>query len=109
VHYIVKSLSAIGGDATAVAPSRLEVHHMQFRSHSGGDEEQNLITLRSSCHDQAHRNRSGESRMNLEPQKRSPSSSNPMISLAHLGLGTRMLNRYERTKYALAIRRSGLH
>jgi len=35
----------------------LQVHHMQFRSHSGVDEEHNLITLCSSCHDQAHRSR----------------------------------------------------
>jgi 5-methylcytosine-specific restriction endonuclease McrA len=30
--------------------SNLEVHHQQFRSHSGPDEENNLITLCSGCH-----------------------------------------------------------
>ena len=33
----------------------LEVHHLQFRSHSGGDKEQNLITLCAECHERAHR------------------------------------------------------
>jgi 5-methylcytosine-specific restriction endonuclease McrA len=36
----------------------LQVHHLKFRSHSGGDEEQNLITLCVECHERAHR-RSG--------------------------------------------------
>ncbi len=30
--------------------SNLEVHHKQFRSHSGHDSEENLITLCSDCH-----------------------------------------------------------
>jgi hypothetical protein len=30
--------------------SNLEVHHKQFRSHSGEDSEENLITLCSTCH-----------------------------------------------------------
>jgi|SRR5215471_3251223 len=30
--------------------SNLEVHHMQFRSRSGDDAEQNLITLCATCH-----------------------------------------------------------
>jgi ATP-dependent DNA helicase RecQ len=33
----------------------LEVHHMQFRSHSGHDSEENLITLCASCHASVHR------------------------------------------------------
>jgi 5-methylcytosine-specific restriction endonuclease McrA len=33
----------------------LQVHHLKFRSQSGGDEEQNLITLCAECHEQAHR------------------------------------------------------
>jgi len=37
------------------AMSNLEVHHKQFRSHSGSDSEQNLITLCSSCHAESHR------------------------------------------------------
>lgn len=32
------------------AMSQLEVHHQQFRSHSGEDSEQNLITLCAACH-----------------------------------------------------------
>jgi hypothetical protein len=34
--------------------SNLEVHHKQFRSHSGDDSEENLITLCASCHAVAH-------------------------------------------------------
>jgi 5-methylcytosine-specific restriction endonuclease McrA len=34
----------------------LQVHHQEFRSHSGNDEEQNLITLCAGCHAQVHRN-----------------------------------------------------
>jgi 5-methylcytosine-specific restriction endonuclease McrA len=33
----------------------LQVHHLKFRSQSGGDEEQNLITLCAECHERAHR------------------------------------------------------
>jgi 5-methylcytosine-specific restriction endonuclease McrA len=36
------------------AMSNLEVHHKQFRSRSGNDSEQNLITLCSTCHAQTH-------------------------------------------------------
>ncbi len=36
----------------------LQVHHLKLRSQSGGDEEQNLITLCVECHERAHR-RSG--------------------------------------------------
>jgi 5-methylcytosine-specific restriction endonuclease McrA len=35
--------------------SNLEVHHKQFRSHSGDDSEENLITLCNACHSVAHR------------------------------------------------------
>src|SRR5437870_6320045 len=34
--------------------TNLEVHHKQFRSHSGEDDEQNLITLCFNCHSSAH-------------------------------------------------------
>jgi 5-methylcytosine-specific restriction endonuclease McrA len=34
--------------------SNLEVHHKQFRSHSGHDSEENLITLCSACHGKVH-------------------------------------------------------
>jgi 5-methylcytosine-specific restriction endonuclease McrA len=32
----------------------LEVHHKEFRSHSGQDSEENLITLCSVCHSSVH-------------------------------------------------------
>jgi len=34
--------------------SNLEVHHREFRSHSGADSEENLITLCVDCHRRAH-------------------------------------------------------
>jgi 5-methylcytosine-specific restriction endonuclease McrA len=34
--------------------SNLEVHHRKFRSRSGSDSEENLITLCSECHARAH-------------------------------------------------------
>jgi 5-methylcytosine-specific restriction endonuclease McrA len=34
--------------------SNLEVHHKKFRSHSGDDSEENLITTCTSCHAIAH-------------------------------------------------------
>jgi len=33
---------------------QLQVHHKQFRSHSGEDRENNLITLCSGCHQLMH-------------------------------------------------------
>jgi 5-methylcytosine-specific restriction endonuclease McrA len=35
--------------------ANLEVHHRKFRSHSGTDSEQNLITLCTECHSILHR------------------------------------------------------
>jgi 5-methylcytosine-specific restriction endonuclease McrA len=35
--------------------SNLEVHHQRFRSQSGQDSEQNLITLCTQCHAAEHR------------------------------------------------------
>jgi len=37
------------------AMSNLEVHHKQFRSHSGRDSDENLITLCTQCHASLHR------------------------------------------------------
>jgi 5-methylcytosine-specific restriction endonuclease McrA len=37
------------------ARSNLELHHQQFRSHSGCDSEENLITLCAQCHAGIHR------------------------------------------------------
>jgi 5-methylcytosine-specific restriction endonuclease McrA len=37
------------------AMSNLEVHHIQFRSQSGSDLEENLITLCTVCHFNTHR------------------------------------------------------
>jgi len=34
--------------------SNLEVHHQQFRSRSGDDSEENLITLCVACHSRTH-------------------------------------------------------
>ena len=34
--------------------SNLEVHHREFRSHSGADSEENLITLCTACHAVVH-------------------------------------------------------
>ena len=34
--------------------TNLEVHHQQFRSHSGPDHKDNLITLCNSCHSSEH-------------------------------------------------------
>jgi 5-methylcytosine-specific restriction endonuclease McrA len=36
------------------AMSNLEVHHREFRSHSGADAEENLITLCIKCHAAMH-------------------------------------------------------
>jgi 5-methylcytosine-specific restriction endonuclease McrA len=41
------------------AMSNLEVHHKQFRSHSGHDSEENLITLCVGCHGEMHSARRG--------------------------------------------------
>jgi 5-methylcytosine-specific restriction endonuclease McrA len=35
--------------------TNLEVHHREFRSHSGEDTEENLITLCTACHARVHR------------------------------------------------------
>ena len=35
--------------------SNLEVHHRKFRSQSGDDSEQNLVTLCATCHASVHR------------------------------------------------------
>jgi len=37
------------------ATSNLEVRHREFRSHSGTDSEDNLITLCTACHARVHR------------------------------------------------------
>jgi 5-methylcytosine-specific restriction endonuclease McrA len=34
--------------------SNLELHHIEFRSHSGADSEENLITLCTGCHRSVH-------------------------------------------------------
>ena len=34
--------------------TKLEVHHQQFRSQSGSDDENNLMTLCYSCHSREH-------------------------------------------------------
>ena len=43
--------------------TNLEVHHQIFRSHSGPDQDNNLITLCNGCHSLAHgQNKSARSR-----------------------------------------------
>lgn len=37
------------------AMSNLEVHHQQFRSRTGADTEENLLTLCGACHSDLHR------------------------------------------------------
>jgi 5-methylcytosine-specific restriction endonuclease McrA len=39
--------------------ANLEVHHRQYRSHSGDDTEQNLITLCNACHSSIHHRGTG--------------------------------------------------
>jgi 5-methylcytosine-specific restriction endonuclease McrA len=34
--------------------ANLEIHHNEFRSHSGHDSEENLITMCTACHAAAH-------------------------------------------------------
>lgn len=46
--------------------SKLEVHHIIFRSQDGSDDENNLITLCKTCHDELHKKaRKGEKILNL--------------------------------------------
>ena len=33
---------------------RLQIHHKKFRSHSGEDREENLVTLCAACHEFVH-------------------------------------------------------
>jgi len=40
------------------AMHQLQVHHKEFRSHSGDDSEENLITLCDDCHRLVHANES---------------------------------------------------
>jgi ATP-dependent DNA helicase RecQ len=39
---------------TCGSMQQLQVHHIKLRSHSGGDVEQNLITLCARCHARTH-------------------------------------------------------
>jgi 5-methylcytosine-specific restriction endonuclease McrA len=49
------------------AMSNLEVHHKEFRSHSGDDSEQNLITVCRKCHQLVH----GELRFSSQKNRES--------------------------------------
>jgi hypothetical protein len=51
--------------------ANLEVHHGEFRSHSGADSEENLITLCSPCHARVHRRK--------EPFTLAPHDSDPVV------------------------------
>lgn len=46
--------------------TRLEVHHIVYRSHGGTDDENNLITLCESCHKKIH---AGEIKVSLKAKK----------------------------------------
>ena len=48
--------------------NKLEVHHIVYRSNGGGDEQENLITLCSSCHYKLHHN---QIKLNLRGKKKS--------------------------------------
>ena len=43
-----------GVDASSGSLQNLQVHHLKLRSRSGGDMEQNLITLCAECHERIH-------------------------------------------------------
>ena len=47
---------------------RLEVHHIQFRSENGSDDQENLITLCKECHDLIH---DSSLKLNLKGKKKS--------------------------------------
>lgn len=44
----------------------LQVHHQRFRSQSGNDTEENLITLCDRCHDDEHHGRKREYPLGME-------------------------------------------
>jgi 5-methylcytosine-specific restriction endonuclease McrA len=45
----------IGGNCCLCGRNRsFDVHHVIYRSHGGGDVEENLVTLCRRCHDKAH-------------------------------------------------------
>lgn len=47
--------------------SKLEVHHIVFRSQNGSDDESNLITLCKTCHDKLHKDfKEGKKMLNLK-------------------------------------------
>ena len=49
--------------------SNLEVHHKEFRSHSGDDSEQNLITICRKCHQLVHGELRSRSQKNRESER----------------------------------------
>jgi len=52
--------------------SNLEVHHKRFRSHSGRDSEENLITLCVGCHEEMHTSSGGGSYLVRNPANSIP-------------------------------------
>src|SRR5580765_1072878 len=52
--------------------SNLEVHHKQFRSRSGDDSEENLITLCSCCHGEMHISVSASATHRVQPGRDIP-------------------------------------
>jgi 5-methylcytosine-specific restriction endonuclease McrA len=50
--------------------SNLEIHDKRFRSHSGDDSEENLITLCTSCYGESHNNVKAKGQMRDQPESR---------------------------------------
>jgi 5-methylcytosine-specific restriction endonuclease McrA len=48
------------------AMQQLQIHHKEFRSHSGHDAEDNLITLCDPCHKRVHTNRNASTARYVE-------------------------------------------
>ena len=79
----------------------LQVHHQEFRSHSGDDVEANLITLCTTCHERVHHKGSLDRlnrriRSDVDTFMRSPPGPQrailPGSSVADLGRGSRPLH-----------------
>ena len=69
-----------GVDASSGSLQNLQVHHLKLRSRSGGDMEQNLITLSAECHEQMHR-KATRCRPGCSDSSRSISAARLMIAI----------------------------
>jgi HNH endonuclease len=83
--------------------TNLTVHHQQYRSHSGGDLEHNLITLCASCHSAAHQN-SRVCRGFIGYGDAHPSNVSPLMHGAEMRVAeTRAVSRALRKAYGIGI------